>query len=87
MNSVILNVAGLSLDERQLYENALRQPLEESQKILVQLVEPDLVQADLTLLDSVDNALEPYSIWADFSDEEVAELESAILDRSESRPT
>jgi hypothetical protein len=30
--------------------------------------------------------LNGYAIWAELSDEEIAELESAILDRSESRP-
>jgi hypothetical protein len=85
MNSVILNVGDLTADERQLYESALGQPLVESQKIVVQLVNPNAETSNVP--HGVEGILVPYAMWANFSNEEVAELESAILDRSESRPT
>jgi hypothetical protein len=85
MNSVIRNVADLSADERHVYENVLGQALQDDQKVIVQLVDECAVENCVQKISGT-NVLEPYAMWADFSDEEVAALESEILDRSESRP-
>jgi hypothetical protein len=86
MESFIRNVADLSANERHVYENLFGQPLQNHQQILVQLVNAD--QGKVALQGNCGaNVLEPYAIWAESSDDEIAELESAILDRSESRPT
>jgi hypothetical protein len=86
MESVIRNVAELSANERQLYESVFGQPLQNDQRVIVQLVTAN-EGAISVRANCGGNVLEPFAMWADFSDEEVAELESAILDRSDSRPT
>jgi hypothetical protein len=87
MDSVVRNVFDLSADERQVYESVLGQALQNNQQIIVQLVNPETGNAAPSTDNGTSSLLEPYAIWADFADEEIAELESAILDRSESRPT
>ncbi len=86
MDSIVRNVADLPADERRLYESVLGQTLQENQQILVQLVNIEASRMAPPKTNGTAGALEPYAIWADFSDEEIAELESAILDRSDSRP-
>jgi hypothetical protein len=86
MNSVIRNVAQLSANERTVYESVLGQPLQNNQTIIVQLVNGE-EGSDAWRSICGDKVLEPYAMWAEFSDEEISELESEILDRSESRPT
>jgi hypothetical protein len=85
MNSVVRNVADLSADERQVYESVLGQPLQNNQQIVVQVLSGNDSKGPLSLGDA--DVLEPYAMWAELSDEEIAELESEILVRSESRPT
>jgi hypothetical protein len=85
MDSVIRNVADLSADERHVYESAFGQALQNNQTIIIQLVNADDGNSTARVIGAAE-VLEPYAIWAEFSDEEIAELESEILDRSESRP-
>jgi hypothetical protein len=85
MNSVVRNVADLSADERHLYESVLGETLQENQRVIVQLVNNETCNLQSPKSNST-NILEPYAMWADFSDDEIAKLESAILDRSDSRP-
>lgn len=87
MDSVVRNVADLSADERCVYENVLGQPLHDDQQIIVQLVNSQTGNAASPITNGTIGALAAYAMWADFCDEEIAELELAILDRSESRPT
>jgi hypothetical protein len=88
MTSVLRKVAELSADERHVYERVLQQPLQNDQRVLIQLVNAEVHSsgAKLRVVDGID-LLDPYAIWIDLSDEEVADLESEILDRPESRPT
>ena len=86
MNSIVRNVADLTADERHVYESVFGQPLQNNQSIIVQLVTADDGKGAVRSICGAD-VLEPYAMWAEFSDEEIAELESEILDRSESRPT
>lgn len=85
MDSVVRNVADLSADERHVYETVLGQPLQNNEKVIVQLVHADHGNGPLRDVGGAD-VLEPYAMWAEFSDEEIAELESEIPDRSNSRP-
>jgi hypothetical protein len=85
MNSVIRNVVDLSADERHVYEALFAQALQDNQRVVVQLIDADDSKSGARDT-CVDGVLEPYTIWAEFSDEEIADLESEILDRSESRP-
>jgi hypothetical protein len=86
MNSVVRNVADLSADERHVYERVLGQPLQKDQRVIVQLMNADAAKGTSPATNSAESILESYEMWADLSDEQVAELESAILQRSESRP-
>jgi len=70
-----------------VYESVLGQPLQSDQKIVVQLVNAEEGKDALRYSRGSADVLAPYAIWAEFSDEEIAELESEILDRPESRPT
>ena len=85
MNSIVRMVTDLSADERHVYESVLGQPLQNDQKIILQLVSTE--GNGPSEVSSGPNALEPYAMWADLSDEEIAELESEIPIRSESRQT
>jgi hypothetical protein len=91
MNSIVRNVADLSADERHVYEDALGQPLRAHQQVIVQLVDVDAGQGPNAPAPAAPNGADQLpdwcTIWADLSDEEVADLESAILDRSDSRPS
>ncbi|MEX2308525.1 MAG: hypothetical protein WD738_13070 [Pirellulales bacterium] len=87
MDSVVRNVADLSADERHVYESVLGQPLQNNQRVIVQLMNVDAGKVASPATNGAENILEWYEMWADLSDEEVAGLESAILQRSESRPT
>ena len=85
MESAIRNVAELSADERHVYENVLGQPLRDDQRIIVQLL--DGGQIAPISINGPGELPDWCAIWADLSDEEIADLESAILERSDSRPT
>jgi len=90
MDAIVRNVSDLTPDERHVYENVLGQPLRDNQRVLVQLVE-DASRSDASqpsvLINGADDLPEWCTIWADLDDNEIAELESAILQRSDSRPT
>ena len=86
MDSVVRNVSELSADEKHVLENVLGQPLHGDQNVIVQLVDVNAGGVAAPAINGAENALDPYEMWADLSDEDIAELESAILKRSESRP-
>jgi hypothetical protein len=86
MDSVIRNVSDLSADERHVYEDVLGQPLRNDQQVVVQVVGTDAGQG-AAKTNGAENILANYAIWADLGDVEVADLEAAILERSESRPS
>ncbi len=86
MDSVVRNVADLPADERHVYESVLGQQLRDDQRVVVQLVESGAGPVAATTK-GAENQPAWYTIWADLSDAEIADLESAILQRSESRPT
>ena len=90
MSPIIRNVADLSADERNLYEQALGQPLSAHQQVVIQVVEaiigvPNgiLVRPDANGSDKLPDWC---TIWADLSDKDIDDLESSVLDRSDSRP-
>jgi hypothetical protein len=97
MDSVARNVLDLTPLERHALEDVLGQPLRDEQRVIVQLVNPDgltppadsmpLRDNTVTIKREGDVGILPdwCAIFADLSDEEMAELEAAILDRSDSR--
>jgi hypothetical protein len=86
MDSVIRNVGELSSNERDVYENVFGQPLRDDQKVIVQLIESCPGDGIAATTKGAEADLAPYIIWADLDDAEIGELESAILQRSDSRP-
>jgi hypothetical protein len=87
MDSVIRNVADLSANERHVYENVLGQLLRDNQQVVVKLVDAEVSPPAATATNGSANLPALYTIWADLNDAEIAVLESAILQRSNSRPT
>lgn len=85
MDTAIRNVADLTANERHVYEIALGQPLRDDQRVIVQLVNANSVPSG-SAVNGNDDLPDWCAIWADLSDEEIADLESAILVRSECRP-
>jgi hypothetical protein len=86
MDSVVRNVSDLSTDERHVYESVLGQPLRADQRVLVQLTDAGNAQPSPAAINGSGELTAWYTIWADLSDAEIRELESAVLQRSESRP-
>jgi hypothetical protein len=91
MDSIVRNVADLSPDERHVYEHALGQPLRADQRVIIQLANADVGQMSNAPTPASPSGMDQLpdwcAIWADLSDEEIADLELAILDRSDSRPS
>jgi len=95
MESNSYNVTDLSADQRHAFEGVLGQPLRDDQRVVIQVADQPRSIAGRRDTESSNSrtANDPHelpdwvTIFADLSDEEIAELESAILDRSESRPT
>lgn len=84
MDSVVRNVCDLSSGERHVYESVLGQPLRDDQRVVVQIIDtPALPNASTT--DGINAPLLPYAIWSGLSNAEIADLESVILQRSDSR--
>jgi hypothetical protein len=86
MDSIIRNVGELSSNERLVYENVFGQPLRDGQKVVVQLIESCAGDGIAATTNGAEADLAPYIIWADLNDAEIGDLESAILQRSDSRP-
>ena len=86
MDSVVRNVSDLSADERHIYESVLGQALRADQRVLVQLADPRPAPPPSEAINGTEELPACYTIWADLSDAEIAELESSVLQRSESRP-
>jgi hypothetical protein len=86
MDSIIRNVGDLSSNERHVYENVFGQPLRDDQQVIVQLIECRTDDGIAAATNGAEASLALYTIWADLDDAEIGELESAILQRSDSRP-
>ena len=87
MESAFRNVVDLSADERQMYESVLGHPLRDDQRVIVQLDDLGAGRTVVSSPNGVGELPDWCAIWADLSDDEVADLETAILERSESRPS
>ena len=86
MDSIVRNVGDLSSNERHVYESVLGQPLRHGQRVIVQLVDNGTDANSSSSTNGAEGLLAQYTIWEDLDDSEIAELESAILQRSDSRP-
>src|SRR3989304_5368278 len=95
MDSVSYSVTDLSADQRHAFEGVLGQPLRDDQRVVVQLLGTDATQPNATprppqdqkttIKREGDVGILPdwCAIFADLSDEEFAEIESAILTRAD----
>jgi hypothetical protein len=86
MDSITRNVGDLSSNERHVFENVLGQSLRDDQQVIVKLVESGADDKVAATSNGVVGSLTPYTLWADLDDAEISGLESAILQRSDSRP-
>jgi hypothetical protein len=95
MESISYSVTDLSSDQRHAFEGVLGQPLRDDQRVFIHVADQPAVLVGGPNSESLDPQTGQHppklpdwvTIFADLSDQEIAELESAILDRSESRPT
>jgi len=86
-------VTDLSAEQRHAFEGVLGQPLRDDQRVVIQVAYPTQEDVQADQAEEIGPAANQsrilpdwVTIFADLSDEEIAELESAILDRSEDRP-
>ena len=86
MDSIVRNVGELSDNERHLYESVLGLPLRDDQRVIVQLADADTPPVTPAAKNGGSTLPTEYAIWADLSDAEIVDLESVVLQRSESRP-
>ena len=84
MNSIVRNVADLSADERHVYESVLGQQLRDDQRVMVQLIDVEANQEAAVSTNGAHELPDWCTIWSDLSDADVADLESAILERTDS---
>ena len=87
MESIEHNVGDFAADDRRVFEKVLGHKLQANQRVIIQLMDID---ASKTNGNSSQNHpsgtnLDDWAIFQDLSDEEVAELESVILERSPGR--
>lgn len=90
MESLTRNVADLDSAERQVFERVLGRQLENNQRVFLQISVVDVQRSPVATAHppvADDSVLpESYRLFKGLSDAEVAELETEILQRSESRP-
>ena len=87
MKSIEQNVGDIADDDRRVFEKVLGHKLQENQRVIIQVTDIDASKtngSDSQNRPSGTN-LDDWAIFQDLSDEEVAELESAILERSPGR--
>lgn len=85
MELIIRNIRDIDTSERRVLEHVLGQPLKENQQVIVQIVtlkndgEAQQVQAP----ESSNQLPEWCDVFAGLSDDQVAEVEGAILQRAD----
>jgi hypothetical protein len=95
MESIEQNVGDFSTDDLRVFEKVLGHKLQENQRVIIQVMDVDAGQAEATTSNgtgpsapTTDDKLPDWvTIFADVPDDEMTELESLILDRSEGRPS
>jgi hypothetical protein len=87
MESIEQNVGDITADERRVFEKVLGHKLQENQRIILQVTDIDASKSNgSNAQNSLSGTnLDDWAIFQDLSDEEVAELESVILERSPGR--
>ena len=85
MESIERNVGDIAANERQVYETVLGHKLAENQRVIIKVMDIDASETNCghQSLPALD--VDHWAIFRDLPDQEVAELESAILQRSSGR--
>jgi|HubBroStandDraft_6_1064221.scaffolds.fasta_scaffold1135317_2 hypothetical protein len=79
MEQVARNVRDLGNEERRIYEAALGEPLREDQQVILRVVTPSEPRVPTT----AETLPDWCKVYEGLSEAEVAEIETAILDRNE----
>jgi hypothetical protein len=84
MEKITRNVRDLKQDERRVYEAALGERLRENQQLILQVVTPhEQTSTEEARSGAVTAQLPDWcNVYEGLSDEEIAEIEDVILDRS-----
>ena len=87
MESVEHNVGDFATDDRRVFEKVLGHKLQENQRVIIQVMDIDTSKTNGNSSQNhlSGTNLDDWAIFQDLSDEEVAELESVILERSPGR--
>jgi len=89
------NVGDFAVEDLRVFEKVLGHKLQENQRVIIQVMDVEPGQANPTISNgaepstvTTDDKLPDWvTIFADVPDDEMAELETLILDRSEGRPS
>jgi hypothetical protein len=84
MESIERNVSDIAAAERQVYESVLGHKLQDDQRVIIQVADAAANGLESPKPQASAN-IDDWAIFKDLNDEEIAELEAAILDRSEGR--
>lgn len=95
MESMEQNVGDFAADDLRVFEKVLGHKLQANQRVLIQVMDVDSGQDSATASNgaepstvTADDKLPDWvTVFADVPDDEMAELEALILDRSEGRPS
>ena len=84
MEKITRNVRDLKQDERRVYEAALGERLRENQQLILQVVTPHepTPTEEASPGAATDHLPDWCNVYEGLSDEEIAEIEDVILDRS-----
>ena len=87
MESIEQNVGDIAADDRRVFEKVLGHKLQENQRVIIQVTDIDASKTNGSDSKSGPSGtnLDDWAIFQDLSNEEVAELESIILERSPGR--
>jgi aspartate carbamoyltransferase catalytic subunit len=87
MESIEHNVGDFADDDRKVFEKVLGHKLQENQRVIIQVMDVDAskTNGNGSRNHPSGTSLDDWAIFRDLSDEEVAELESVILERSSGR--
>lgn len=87
MESVIRDVRDIGRGDRRAIENIVGQPLEDNQRVVIQIIDPDADAAAPPSAEPAANEELPdwCSVYQGLTDAEIAEIEKSIVRSHESR--
>jgi hypothetical protein len=83
MHSIERNVRDIDSGDRHALEHIVGTPLNDSQRLIIQIISPDLSELAVTPVVS-EGELPPWcNVYAGLSDDEIAEIEKIALTRAD----